>query len=242
MKKLLFVLLLSAVALGFVMDSILADEAKPQPATSVSAVPLGQAAVLEVVDVLHFKDGKQVTGRIVATGAKAVVIIVEENGTVSEKSYPRADVTKIERGKAKPKADYYQTGSVDGKEKITKAADASSSSSTATTSARPGTSSAPKPTGLSVSAKSDTIIAELIKDKNFSGLVRVLGYARVKQLIDNAKNGPQFAKMIDNFNKNGRIEAADLADVINNTRLQLDSDTDKKLKKFLSDLTEKPLV
>jgi len=250
MRRFLFTLCcVAAFAAVCVLTS--GEEARPAASASPAAlspspVPAGEVALPDVTDVVVLKDGKRIKGKLIAAGAKSVVILVEEKGKPRQLTIPRKQVKEIIRGKAKPKSDYYETGIVDGAERITRRKSASatpagtappgSPGSSTARSARPAASPRPAPGKLTPASPTATILAEFVKDRNFAGLIKIIGYAKAKEIIDRSKGKPYFAKMLEGFNKNGRLAARDVNDLVKKSGVKFDKNTEKRIQRFLSDI------
>jgi hypothetical protein len=268
MKRLLLLsLLLVGVAIAFCPTGS-AEEAAPaaiQAAATPAPAPLGQAGALKTVDVVTLTSGKQVKGRIIAEGSKAVVMIVEEGGKVEERSIPRTSIAKIEKGRKEAIEDYYQTGAVDGKEKVTQKKDPSAATPapapTGTTgrapsastpqpgrtalpvvtpgsTARPVTSTAS--TALTVNSPADKLHELFMKDKGYAGLVKIISVEKALELIEKSRKSSHFTRMLESMNTSGTIRSRDLIDFFNRGNVKLEEETLKKARRYLTDLAFSP--
>ncbi|GAB4167498.1 MAG: hypothetical protein Kow00107_11860 [Planctomycetota bacterium] len=261
MRHALFVVFsLSAVFCFSMLISGQAEDAPKKTESTPTPVPLGQAGVLKSVDVITLADGTTVKGKIVAEGSRAVVIIVESKDGVQEKTIERAKISKIEKGKQVPDEEYFETGVVDGKEKVTKKKEGSDASSTtsaspapaatgsqrpgvtsrATTSPAPGKSGTPPSTTLNANSKTEDLHAAFMKDKGYAGLVKIIGTDKATQLVDKSRRYSHFSRILESVNKDGTIRTRDLIDLFNRGNITLDEDTRKKALRYLTDLAFSP--
>jgi hypothetical protein len=252
----LLVCLFSLAAFG-IYTQVNAEDATP----AATSAPLGQAGVLKSVDVITLTDGTTLKGKIIAEGAKAVVIIVEVKGKVEEKSVERAKISKIEKGKQEPVEEYYETGVVDGEEKVTKKKDGSTAPSTSTASpapavsgpTRPGTSATRTPTAtakpsgtastsgaLTTKSPEEDLHTAFEKDKGYAGLVKIIGKDNAIELIKKSRNLSHFTRMVESINKDGSLRTRDLIDFFNRGNVKLDDETRKKASRYLTDLAFNP--
>ncbi|MFA4985042.1 MAG: hypothetical protein WC712_00520 [Candidatus Brocadiia bacterium] len=239
----------------------LADGPAPSASPSKTVLPtvaaptIGQAGTLKGTDTVYLKDGTEIVGRIIASGPKATVVVVNDNGTTRETIIPAEKIEKIVRGESKPDADYFGTANVDGKEKVVTTKKPGSPSprpsgsgvrtSGTTGSGSPGASPrATTGTSGANSLKSNSPIALLMEklkaDPNIKGLVDVIGEQNLQSLIEQSRSTTHFARMLDNYNRNARVLPRDVVDLVNRGRVNVDDETKKRLSRYLAEIVASP--
>ncbi|MDZ7816861.1 MAG: hypothetical protein U5N86_12990 [Planctomycetota bacterium] len=253
MKKATFFLLMTAFGLAaFSVSTVFADGEEEGTATPVPKTT-GSAQVLKSVDVVTLEDGTEIRGRIIAAGPKAVVILVEKGDKVTQRTISRDKVAKVEKGKTVPERDEYETGVVDGHEKIIskKEGDENSSSETPDTPEKTSTrtpqktkpAKTDKPAEiekLTTSSKADKILEELSKHKSFKGLADILGRENALKMINNSRKQKHFQRILESHNAGDDIRARDMIDLFYRSRLKLEDETRKRAMRYLSDIAWQP--
>lgn len=173
----------------------------------------GDFKVMESVDTITLTDGSNIEGIIVASGAKAIVIVVEGEAGPQEQVVPRDKIKEVKTGAPTAHTKAYTTDPVDGVKVVTGEGFRDTAGQPAGTSGQPATAQTPprpqapaarqKPSATPAGTpRAPKITAEMIQN--------MLGKSPQLKTLVNAIGGPEKAAQLVNDPRR-RLELEEMA-------------------------------
>ena len=182
----------------------------------------GTLLVRDAQDVVRLVGGAEVTGTVVASGMKAVVVLVrveradgeagepaeatEAEAPVREVVIPRERVERIVRGAESPDPAGYSVAVVDGVKRVTGVVAAPAVAAGAAS--KPPAAAASTPPAAKTPAgqpTADELIATARQDPRLKQIVDSVGEDRLRNVIEQNRSNKQATQLIEQFLKTGQV-------------------------------------